>query len=212
MDGAMQAVELDEARLLLIGRIPEAHVRIPDSFHFVSRLHASLQLKRSPQPQTAATWELIDHHTDNGTFVNGLKVESTRLQDGDLIVSGPLPQSNLTACSWRFQASTPSRAALVPELLPACSNVSKRRRADDEPHAAATLAAGPLQPLIIPRVALAGEAEAARLAHDAAKDAEARLCTAGVSEEALPNPTAHMRRAGLCTRRHTLRQADAAAR
>jgi hypothetical protein len=81
--GAQRIVELEAAAgPLTIGRRPEADVALawdPE----VSRLHAELELK-------AGEWILCDDgFSQNGTFVNGLRIHGRRrLTDGDLVRVG----------------------------------------------------------------------------------------------------------------------------
>jgi hypothetical protein len=84
--GAQRIVELDErARSVTVGRRLEADVPVtwdPE----VSRLHAELECK-------AGEWTLCDDgYSQNGTFVNGLRVHGRRrLTDGDLVRIGQTP-------------------------------------------------------------------------------------------------------------------------
>jgi pSer/pThr/pTyr-binding forkhead associated (FHA) protein len=81
--GAQQIVELDEtAGSVTLGRRLEADVPLvwdPE----VSRLHAELQFK-------AGEWTLCDDgFSQNGTYVNGLRIHGRRrLMDGDLVRIG----------------------------------------------------------------------------------------------------------------------------
>ena len=88
--GAQLIVALDASRgSMTLGRRPEADVPLawdPE----VSRLHAELQFK-------AGEWTLTDDgFSQNGTFVNGLRVHGRRrLTDGDLVRIG---QTTLAFC------------------------------------------------------------------------------------------------------------------
>ena len=75
--------------LVTLGRRPEADVCLPWD-PGISRLHAELI-------ERAGEWVIADDGlSQNGTYVNGLAVESRRrLHDGDLITVG---QTNLTFC------------------------------------------------------------------------------------------------------------------
>jgi FHA domain len=101
--GTQRSVALADRVLLTIGRRPEADVCLPWDSE-VSRLHAEL-LDR------AAEWLIIDDGlSQNGTYVNGVRVEGRRrLADGDLITVG---RTNLTFCNPR-ESSTDITLALT---------------------------------------------------------------------------------------------------
>jgi len=61
---------------MLIGRAPEAQVRL--SSKRASRQHAFLQLR-------GTDCMLLDNDSNNGVFLNGVKVHSALLRDGDVI-------------------------------------------------------------------------------------------------------------------------------
>lgn len=105
--GRQRSVALADRALLTIGRRPEADISLPWDSE-VSRLHAEL-LDR------AAEWLIIDDGlSQNGTYVNGVRVEGRRrLVDGDLITVG---RTNLTFCDPR-ESSTDVTLALT-ELQP----------------------------------------------------------------------------------------------
>jgi len=68
-----------EAQVTVLGRGAEADVRLSDTG--VSRIHAEVRLEA-----TVAT--LVDRGSTNGTSVNGRKVSSAVLSDGDVIEMG----------------------------------------------------------------------------------------------------------------------------
>jgi hypothetical protein len=81
--GAQQIVSLDaEASSMTVGRRAEADVSLPWDLE-VSRLHAEFEWK-------AGEWLLCDDgFSQNGTFVNGLRIHGRRrLADGDLVRVG----------------------------------------------------------------------------------------------------------------------------
>ena len=88
--GAQRIIPLEEsAESITIGRRPEADLRLawdPE----VSRLHAELEHK-------AGEWTLCDDgFSQNGTFVNGLRMHGRRrLSDGDLVRIG---QTTIAFC------------------------------------------------------------------------------------------------------------------
>jgi diguanylate cyclase (GGDEF)-like protein len=75
--GKMYKLEHDE---LVIGRVPDAGVRIEDDG--VSRRHAKITRQQD------GSVVLIDLNSTNGTFCNGEKIEMRTLQDGDKIQIG----------------------------------------------------------------------------------------------------------------------------
>jgi hypothetical protein len=60
----------------IIGRAPDSHIRI--SSNRASRHHAVLRLH-------GTDCILFDNDSDNGVFLNGVKVHSAVLRDGDII-------------------------------------------------------------------------------------------------------------------------------
>jgi hypothetical protein len=88
--GVQRIVELDEgAGSVTVGRRLEADVALPWDPE-VSRLHAELEFK-------AGEWTLCDDgFSQNGTFVNGLRIHGRRrLVDGDLVRIG---QTSIAFC------------------------------------------------------------------------------------------------------------------
>jgi Zn-dependent protease with chaperone function len=71
-----QAIEIES---LLVGRSPSADLRLHD--RSVSRRHFELRSE-------AGGYVLRDLGSSNGTFVNGRRVQSARLNDGDVIRAG----------------------------------------------------------------------------------------------------------------------------
>src|SRR2546430_408565 len=65
----------------LVGRSPQAHCRLPDDDPYISRYHFLIEV--SP-PHC----RLLDLESQNGTLVNGQRVESCGLHDGDEIHTG----------------------------------------------------------------------------------------------------------------------------
>jgi hypothetical protein len=74
-EGSPRTVVL-EGDEMLIGRAPEAHVRL--SSKRASRLHALLRRR-------GHDCMLLDNDSHNGVFLNGVKVHSAVLRDGDVI-------------------------------------------------------------------------------------------------------------------------------
>lgn len=70
----------DEHNTLLVGRAPQAQLKLKDDQHF-SRYHFRLELN----PPTCF---LMDLNSRNGTFVNGERVAEIFLKDGDTISGG----------------------------------------------------------------------------------------------------------------------------
>ncbi|MBM4015018.1 MAG: FHA domain-containing protein, partial [Planctomycetes bacterium] len=75
--GERHATEV--TRLTRIGRAPECEVVLDEEG--VSRIHCELR-------QDGALLSIRDLHSTNGTYVNGARIESARLQDGDTILLG----------------------------------------------------------------------------------------------------------------------------
>lgn len=65
----------------LVGRSRQAHAHLPSVDKSLSRLHFMVEL-------TVAGCRLIDLGSHNGTFVNGTRVLSADLHDGDTIRAG----------------------------------------------------------------------------------------------------------------------------
>jgi pSer/pThr/pTyr-binding forkhead associated (FHA) protein len=65
-----------EGEEMLIGRAPEAQVRLTSKR--ASRLHALLRMR-------GTDCMLLDNDSHNGVFLNGVKVHSALLRDGDVI-------------------------------------------------------------------------------------------------------------------------------
>jgi two-component system, NtrC family, response regulator AtoC len=74
-DGGPRIVALEGAELV-IGRAPDAQVRLTSKR--ASRQHAFLRLH-------GADYMLFDNDSHNGVFLNGVKVYSAVLRDGDVI-------------------------------------------------------------------------------------------------------------------------------
>ena len=106
--GRMYKLEGDEA---VIGRLSDAAIRVEDDG--VSRNHA--KLLRQPDGSV----RLIDLNSTNGTFVNGEKVDTRILQDGDKVQIGTTTilkfsfQDNLEEDFQRRQYESVTRDALT---------------------------------------------------------------------------------------------------
>lgn len=74
--GSRYLLDRDETR---VGRHPEAHVLLDDVT--VSRLHASVR-------RVDGAFEVVDHGSLNGTYVNGERVELRPLVSGDEVQVG----------------------------------------------------------------------------------------------------------------------------
>lgn len=62
---------------ILIGRNPSGHVHFPKDMTIISRKHAEITREGNRH-------KLVDHST-NGTFVNGKRIETAYLKDGDVL-------------------------------------------------------------------------------------------------------------------------------
>ncbi|MBI5496017.1 MAG: GGDEF domain-containing protein [Deltaproteobacteria bacterium] len=97
-------------RLVVMGRDPEA--AIPLTAKGVSRQHAVIE----PYPQGG--YALRDLASANGTFLNKKRVETERLQDGDLVFMGAatikvMAESNPEYGYWRYLHETSVRDPLT---------------------------------------------------------------------------------------------------
>ncbi|MBT4864392.1 MAG: protein kinase [Planctomycetaceae bacterium] len=75
-----QTFETDRHETLLVGRGSDAHLQLIGDPHF-SRYHLRLEI-------VPPGCRLIDLESRNGTYVNGHRVETANLQDGDVISGG----------------------------------------------------------------------------------------------------------------------------
>ena len=67
---------LEEKASYMIGRQPECHIHYPNEC--VSREHASLRWHDG-------AWYIVDENSSNGTYVNGKKVDTVQLRNGDAV-------------------------------------------------------------------------------------------------------------------------------
>jgi pSer/pThr/pTyr-binding forkhead associated (FHA) protein len=74
-EGSPQRFSLDQPRLV-IGRAPDAQIRVAS--RRASRQHALLT-------QRATDYVLCDNESHNGVFLNGVKIYSATLREGDVI-------------------------------------------------------------------------------------------------------------------------------
>ena len=113
--GTEQTVPL-EGRALTVGRRDEADLSLPWDPE-VSRLHCELERK-------AGVWTIADNGlSQNGTFVNGLKVGGRRrLRDGDMVQVG---RTTLTFCQPGPRGTI---VTLVPGALAAVGHLSDQQR------------------------------------------------------------------------------------
>ncbi len=88
--------------LITIGRYPDNDVVLP--LDYVSGHHGRLE-------QRGTAWIYTDLNSTNGTFVNGKKVQSATLRDGDILRIGD-PQGNSVGLTFRALGPAPSAAAL----------------------------------------------------------------------------------------------------
>lgn len=71
----------DDHNTFVVGRSPQAHFRLPEDDPYFSRLHFLVEVN-------PPSCRLVDLNSRNGTQVNGQRVHSTNLQDGDRIQGG----------------------------------------------------------------------------------------------------------------------------
>ena len=80
---------LPETVELVLGRDPAICQIVLDSQRYggVSRRHAVLRpLRDGPEAHGLPLWQICDLNSANGTFVNGQRVQTTRLNPGDTLV------------------------------------------------------------------------------------------------------------------------------
>src|SRR5260370_38836224 len=86
--GGEQLIPLERASTS-IGRSLDQDLVLAESY--VSRRHASIHLVNSH-------YELVDEKSSHGTYLNGVRVDSVRLNSGDILQFG-----SPTAPAYRFQ-------------------------------------------------------------------------------------------------------------
>ena len=75
-----EVFEFTDHQTCIIGRSREAHIRLSENLQF-SRFHCRLEVK----PPSAI---VVDLRSTNGTRVNGKRVETASLNDGDVVKVG----------------------------------------------------------------------------------------------------------------------------
>src|SRR5215212_9572986 len=115
--GCRRSVTLAGQSLVTLGRRPEADVCLPWDPE-ISRLHAEML-------QRAGEWVIADDGlSQNGTFVNGMRVEGRRrLHDGDLITVG---STSLTFCDPRGSSADITLA--LPDMQPVRTYSQQQQR------------------------------------------------------------------------------------
>ncbi len=83
IDGPQQGTEFsfDEPDTFVVGRSPEANFRLPEKDTYISRVHFMIELN-------PPLCRLVDMNSQNGTFVNGERVATAQLKNGDRIQAG----------------------------------------------------------------------------------------------------------------------------
>src|ERR1041384_7673830 len=83
IDGPHQGKEFsfDEPDTFVVGRAPEAHFQLPAKDTFISRTHFLIEIN-------PPLCRLVDLHSQNGTYLNGRRVEAAELKNGDRIQAG----------------------------------------------------------------------------------------------------------------------------
>lgn len=125
-----------EHSTFLVGRAPQAHFRLPENDRYFSRLHFLIEIN-------PPLCRLVDLNSHNGTMVNGVRVPTADLKDGDLIQGGHTVI--------RVSLDTP----LATDSPPAASAGT-----GDTP--GATLTAAPIRRASAPTMALPGQVPVAK--------------------------------------------------
>jgi hypothetical protein len=76
-----QSFSFDRHDTLVVGRSPLAHLKLPRTDKFLSRVHFQIEV----DPPSC---RLTNTSSTNGTFVNGQQVSVADLKDGDIILAG----------------------------------------------------------------------------------------------------------------------------
>jgi eukaryotic-like serine/threonine-protein kinase len=76
-----KAFAFDDHDTFLVGRSPQAHFHLPENDRYFSRLHFLIEVN-------PPLCRLLDLGSHNGTYVNGARVSSAELGDGDRITAG----------------------------------------------------------------------------------------------------------------------------
>jgi serine/threonine-protein kinase len=110
---AGQTFSFSGHEVFLVGRSRRAHFRLPADDEFFSRLHFMVEVN---PPRC----RLADMGSKNGTAVNGAKVTSVDLQDGDLIQAGTTVlrvsvQAGETSADEEPESAAPTRSLPAPQ-------------------------------------------------------------------------------------------------
>jgi pSer/pThr/pTyr-binding forkhead associated (FHA) protein len=159
---------------LLIGRLPECDVLLPDNL--VSRMHARLSVQ-------ADSVVVEDLHSTNGVYVNGMRVgHSTVLREGDRILLGT---TEISLFEYRDSSLTRIKSAR------AISSSPGARIPTPKAHPAARPVVPPLRvPITNEQVPSTARADALKMIGGLAD----RLAAAGNLEEAAQVLSGHLRR------------------
>src|SRR5262245_5987743 len=96
-----QVFAFEEHDNFIVGRSSRAHLRLPIKDKYFSRLHFLVEMN-------PPFCRLLDLGSRNGTYVNGKRVPSADLKDGDQIGAG---KTTLHVAIEGMEASTPAAAA-----------------------------------------------------------------------------------------------------
>jgi serine/threonine-protein kinase len=92
----------DSHDTFLVGRAVETHFRLPETDKYFSRMHFLVEVN-------PPLCRLIDMGSHNGTFVNGERVQTATLRDGDLIQGG--------TTTLRVSIEAPDQAPAITQTL-----------------------------------------------------------------------------------------------
>jgi ABC-type multidrug transport system ATPase subunit/pSer/pThr/pTyr-binding forkhead associated (FHA) protein len=103
---SQREVNLDRAAFA-IGRKPDNDIVLP--FDYVSGHHGKLERR-------GTVWHYVDMGSTNGTFVNGQRVQSAVLQDGDILRIGD-PQGNTVGLTFRAAGAAGAPAPIAASTI-----------------------------------------------------------------------------------------------
>jgi len=122
LEGPYQGQEFvfPEHDVFLAGRSRSAHFRLPDKDPYFSRLHFLVEVN-------PPNCRMTDLGSQNGTYVNGKKVEVADLKNGDLIQAGTTTLQLSVEAPGQMPATAPYRSLSLPPQSSSESGIAKIR-------------------------------------------------------------------------------------